>query len=291
MRSLCRACENAVQVSSALDVESYPTWSPDGLRLAYQASDAGYFYIGNHDIWVAQPGSGEPMNLTKDSPANDRMPSWSPDGRDIAFFSDRDGGWGLYIVAAIGGDRAKRPVVAWNRKSQLERTAVVEGRNHAFRLGESGPRERRDRPVSPNFGDHQGDAAKREGNFGWDLSVRPDGRRFAYVEGGPGATEVTRLWTIPATGGEAVPLTEGRTNVWSPTWSRDGRKVFYVSNRGGSMDLWQQAVADDGRPLGEPLAVTHGLGIRSAAFSPDGETSGVLAWRTGRQRVASASPF
>ena len=95
---------NAVQVSSALDVESYPTWSPDGVRLAYQASEAGYYYIGNHDIWVAQLGSGEPVNLTKDSPANDRMPSWSPDGREIAFFSDRDGNWGLYTVAAIGGN-------------------------------------------------------------------------------------------------------------------------------------------------------------------------------------------
>jgi Tol biopolymer transport system component len=37
------------------------------------------------------------------------------------------------------------------------------------------------------------------------------------------------------------------------------------------MDLWQQAVADDGRPVGEPLAVTQGLGMRSAAFSPDGK--------------------
>ena len=95
---------NAVQVSSALDVESYPTWSPDGVRLAYQASSAGYIYIGDHDIWVAQLGSGEPVNLTKDNPANDRMPSWSPDGREIAFFSDRDGDWGVYTVAAIGGN-------------------------------------------------------------------------------------------------------------------------------------------------------------------------------------------
>ena len=36
------------------------------------------------------------------------------------------------------------------------------------------------------------------------------------------------------------------------------------------MDLWQQAVTEDGRPVGEPLAVTAGLGISSAAFSPDG---------------------
>ena len=54
---------------------------------------------------------------------------------------------------------------------------------------------------------------RHEGNFCWDLSVSPDGRRFAYVEGGGGATEVTRLWTIPASGGEPVPLTDGRTNV------------------------------------------------------------------------------
>lgn len=37
--------------------------------------------------------------------------------------------------------------------------------------------------------------------------------------------------------------------------------VSYVSNRGGSMDLSQQAVTEDGRPIGEPLTVTPGLGI------------------------------
>jgi Tol biopolymer transport system component len=36
------------------------------------------------------------------------------------------------------------------------------------------------------------------------------------------------------------------------------------------MDLWQQAVAEDGTPTGDPMAVTTGLGIRTAAFSPDG---------------------
>ena len=98
---------NPVQVTSALDVESYPTWSPDGQRLAYQANESGFVPLGNHDIWVAQLGSGEPVNLTKDSPANDRRPSWSPNGREIAFFSDRDGEWGVYVVPALGGSPRK----------------------------------------------------------------------------------------------------------------------------------------------------------------------------------------
>jgi dipeptidyl aminopeptidase/acylaminoacyl peptidase len=74
--------------------------------------------------------------------------------------------------------------------------------------------------------------------------------------------------------------------VRSPTWSSDGRTIFYVSNRGGSADLWQQALAPDGTPIGEPAAVTQGLGIRSAVFSPDGtrlvyERGGAFAnvWR------------
>jgi Tol biopolymer transport system component len=101
------------------------------------------------------------------------------------------------------------------------------------------------------------------------LSVTPDGRRFAYVVGSAGA-EVSRLWTIRASGVDALALTDGRSLVLSPTWSADGRQVFYVSNQGGSMELWQQSVADDGTPTGQPLAITHGLGIRSAAFSRDG---------------------
>ena len=98
--------------------------------------------------------------------------------------------------------------------------------------------------------------------------MRADGRRFAYLEAGGGNPELSRLWTFAASGGNPIPLSDGRTKIWSPTWSADGRKVFYVSNRGGSMDLWQQAVGDDGTPMGEPLSVTQGLGISSAGFLP-----------------------
>jgi Tol biopolymer transport system component len=56
---------------------------------------------GNFDIWVQQVGANEPVRLTR-HPANDYNPQFSPDGTQIAFRSDRDGG-GLYVMPALGG--------------------------------------------------------------------------------------------------------------------------------------------------------------------------------------------
>ena len=262
---------NAVQLTSTLDVESYPSWSPDGTRVAYMASETGYNFTDNHDIWVAQIGSGEPVNLTR-HPANDRMPSWSPGGRDIAFFSDRDGSWSVYIMPAIGGTaRSVLPLPGlpglprswsapqWSRDGkQLFVSAPVSGENVLLVLSlDSLQTTRMDLP-------------RHGGNFCWDMSVSPDAQRLAYIATLGLGSDVTRLWTVAAAGGDPVPLTDGRTNVWSPQWSQDGRAIYYVSNRGGSMDLWKQLVAGNGTPVGEALAVTQGLGIRSASFSADG---------------------
>ena len=94
---------NLVQVTSAIGVEDHPAWSPDGRTLAYDAGGSGPASVGgNWDIWVMQVGGGAAINRTTDHQGEDRFPVWSPDGRQIAFWSGRDGG-GCFVMPALAG--------------------------------------------------------------------------------------------------------------------------------------------------------------------------------------------
>ena len=263
--------QNAIQLTSALAVEGYPTWSPDRQRLAYEATESGFQSFVNADIWVAQLGGGEPVNLTSGNLTNNRRPSWSPDGRQIVFLSNREGSWSVYSVPAIGGPARKLlPLPGFDSTSWSAPQWSKDGGTLYIMTREAN----RNIVVALTLESLQATSVmlpEHSSPRTWDLAVRGDDRRFAYVEAGGGNPELSRLWTIDASGANPIQLTDGRTRVWSPSWSADGRKVFYVSNRGGSMDLWQQAVDSEGAPIGEPLSVTQGgLGITSAVFTADG---------------------
>ena len=90
-----------------------PALSSDGRLLAY-ASDRAVTAGAedNLDLWVQQLPAGEPLRLTR-HPADDREPSFSPDGTRIAFRSERDGG-GVYTMSALGGD--ERLIAPYGRR-------------------------------------------------------------------------------------------------------------------------------------------------------------------------------
>lgn len=271
---------NAVQVTTQLGVEDFPAWAPGGDMLAYAANPDSDLYGGNWDIWLLQLGVVEPVNRTADNTGDDRYPSWSPDGREIAFWSDRDGG-GYYVMSALGGPatRVKEtpgaivselgPAV-WTPDS-LELGTVVYGENGAqldIVTMASGATRQIPIPV---------------GDLALDMKWSPDGRFLAYIDAANLSSQVGRLRLLRLEDGSAVEITDGRSSVWSPSWSRDSRALTYVSNVGGSMDLWHQVLEVDGTPSGPARSATTGMGMLRATMTRDATR---LAYSRG-QRVAN----
>lgn len=91
------------------DVLSFgPQWSPDGSQVAFSGSTGGHFEV----YLVSAQGTGAkaltqpPVAATpadEQSVINNSRPSWSPDGKQLVFVSDRDGGENLYILDLASG--------------------------------------------------------------------------------------------------------------------------------------------------------------------------------------------
>ncbi|MBI2403419.1 MAG: PD40 domain-containing protein, partial [Gemmatimonadetes bacterium] len=77
-------------------VEWFPSLSPDGQWLTYSGEASG-----NRDIYLLSVGGRNPINLTADSPEADDQPAFSPDGEQIAFRSEREGG-GIFVMGRTG---------------------------------------------------------------------------------------------------------------------------------------------------------------------------------------------
>jgi Tol biopolymer transport system component len=72
-------------------------WSPDGTKIVYEAAKPG----GKPDIYVMNVDGTGRTRLTR-HPARDENPDWSPDGKEIAFYSERPGNAQIYVMRADG---------------------------------------------------------------------------------------------------------------------------------------------------------------------------------------------
>jgi Tol biopolymer transport system component len=226
--------------------ELHPAISPDGKSVAYSSPAEG-----NWDIFLLRVGGRTTINLTKDSRVDDRQPTFSPDGQHIAFRSERDGG-GIYVMGATGENirrvsdfgyypawspDGKELVIAsvdfvyvewrFSGASQLWRVDIASGQKKLITGTVADA-------MQPNWS--------------------PDGRRIAFWSLAGGRRDV---YTIPAEGGDATPVTSDRAVDWGPVWSGDGRYLYYCSDRGGSMNIWRVRIDPrTGKPRGEPEAFT-----------------------------------
>jgi Tol biopolymer transport system component len=87
--------EARLLVDCALDRCSAPAWSPDSMRLAYSRENSGLAPEAPHGpprVWTLEVATGQTAQLYQDSQVLGYGPSWSPDGRRLAFFDGSAGG-------------------------------------------------------------------------------------------------------------------------------------------------------------------------------------------------------
>jgi len=277
-----------------------PTLSPDGRFVAY-ASDVS----GNFDLWMQPIGGGEPVQLTSD-PAHEWEPAWSPDGQQVLFRSERDGG-GLYLLSI--SDRHLRRIATFGHAARWS----PDGKHVLFasmspKLGPSqfwiSDLEGDPRPLSASLTVQQSNGAidwlntaellvlyEQEGRlaaFSID-SVSGSSRPFSIA--GEVSDEVARL-------GLEVRKTERLA------WGVDGRALYFVGVTNAVADVWSVSVdRQSSRTTNGPRRVTTSQevegGLTSSAngsrlaFSVGDPTTRVWLYRLsadGRQTTGAGEP-
>src|SRR5581483_4041210 len=146
-------------------------------------------------IWLANTQTGEIIKLTS-SKKNNSNPLWSPDGRLLAFISDRDGKRQIYLISPMGGEA--RPI------TKVE-TGVAsfqwspDGSRIAFVMADPETKETKDRKEK--YSDYE--------------MIQHD-------------YNMTHLWVVDVNGGEPKRLTQGHQfTVGAFSWSPDGRRIAF----------------------------------------------------------------
>jgi eukaryotic-like serine/threonine-protein kinase len=249
------------QLTDQAGPEYFPSLSPDGKSFVYAS-----YAAGNWDIYLQRVGGKNPINLTKDSAADDTQPAFSPDGERVAFRSEREGG-GIFLMGATGESVKRLTNFGFNPAWSPDGKEIA--------CADEGPLDpaSRNNPNSRIWAVNVATGEKRlvtkEDSIQPNWS--PHGYRIAY--GGRRNAAQRDIWTIPAGGGEAIEVTNDAAVEGSPVWSPDGKYLYFASDRSGSMNVWRVPIEETtGKVLGPAEAVTTPSPYSAQlSFSRDGK--------------------
>ena len=226
--------------------------SPDGRHVAFvvtrmERADDSY----RSAIWLVDTDDGEPRQFTAGA-MRDSAPRWSPDGRALAFLSERgEEKPQLCVISASGGESrvlTKLPLGAGTPAWSPDGKKLV---------------------FSAKTGDPPDPDTKKTKPYRriTSMKYRVNGEGFTY-------DHRRHLFVVAAEGGEPAQITDGDWDDTQPAWAPDTSAIAFVSARhadreyDSNSDLWVVPVAG-----GEPRQITDTRGGCGApSWSPDGTT-------------------
>ena len=280
-----------------------PHLSPDGARVAFTVQvvtpdRAGY----RHAIWIAPADGSAPARQLTIGAKHDRQPRFSPDGRVLAFLSDRrplveerSTGAGAGPAAGSGGEDGE----ARDDEDAVQVHLLPLDGGEARRLTDL-PRGVEAFAWSPDgrrlvvLSASRGATADEEARLGGverqprpGAPRRPDFRyidRLQYMENGKGFTydRVAHLWLVDVETGQVRRLTDGPTPDEAPAWSPDSGRIAFAANRRRDHDLvWHSDIHVVEVATGELTAITGGAlaFFWAPEWLPDGRTIAALGHR------------
>lgn len=203
---------NNLSAGDQIRLANNPSLSPDGALLAFD-------WMG--DIWVVPTNGGTAKALTQ-NPSKDMQPKFSPDGREIAFISDRDGTAQVYVMSVDGGTPTRLTfhtagfgLEGWTPDGK--KLIVRASRDHYWRHGERFMLIGREGRTAEEmlFDD-----------YGAQSSLSPDGRKLLFTR------ESTQWWRKGYHGSQA-------SQVWQYDLESKNFSKVYINERGATWPLWK----------------------------------------------------
>jgi len=280
------------------------TFAGEGAEFDPAVDPSGKFLVfastrhSRHSHLFRKPIDGASMTQITDGPANDAQPAFSPDGRRLAFASDRAGQWDIWVIDVDG----RHPMqVTTNPAADLHPSWSPDGKRLVFcrlepRLGQG----------ELWIADLDSPGTQRFIGEGLFPAWSPTGDKIAYQRARQRGSRWFSIWTITLEDNEPTMPTEIASSMTAaliaPAWSPDGRQIAYTcvrpsphaSSAGGQPRLHDHAAADigivdaDGRGL---IRLTDGEGSR---YSPCWASDDRIYFTTrhdSRETIWSIKPF
>ena len=223
---------------------------------------------GNSEIYVMDGDGGNQIRLTVD-PAVDRLPAWSPDGKKIAFVSNRTNRnkriKQIWVIDADG----KNPIRLTDGLVDSYPDWSPDGKKILYDA-HLVPEDHHLAPGGIIVMDADGSNTRQLTVEGAHASWSPDGKRIAFVSG----RIVNHIYVMDADGRNQKRITHDFVHKRLPSWSPDGRRIAYVGNH---VICVMDSNGENQRKLTKIIPDEH------PTRSPDSDTIAFQSWGRARE--------